>query len=101
MARYVVIAFEDNDLAEDFARGEPREYPYGSWETVALVPAPTVFCDDPFGQHGVKKAGYFLGPKYGWWVCAGCGKPTEAWGKQYNSVISSGKNLLEVESATT
>ena len=106
MARYVVLFFEDNDIAQEFATEwtaywsvDPEKRSDG--EVKALVPAPTLFCEDPFSQHGNKKAGYFRGKKYGWWVCAVCGKPTKAWGEKYNAVISSGKNLLDDEEQVT
>lgn len=96
MARYVVIRFEDNKAAEDFVdQQKAADGVFGDQETVALIPAPTLFCEDPFSQHGNKKAGYFRGKKYGWWVCSICGKPSRLWGSNYRAVVGAGKNLLE------
>lgn len=85
MARYVVLYFEDNEDAEQFST-------YVG-EVTALVPAPTLFCQGCKG--GKTQTGWFKGPKYGWWVCAKCGKPSRGWAQNYRAVISSAKNLLD------
>jgi hypothetical protein len=95
MARYVVLHFDDNEEAEQLVNLYPSLYQEG--KVVALSPAPTKFCEDPFSQHGNKKAGYFRGKKYGWWVCSVCGLPTPAWGESYAAVLSSAVNLLNNE----
>jgi hypothetical protein len=105
MARYVVLKFEDNEKAEEFVRlncdgnlffhedmDDYDRVPLG--DVAALVPAPTLFCECGV-RGGTKGGGFFKGPKYGWWCCAKCGKPTEAWGTSYAAVVGSGNNLLE------
>lgn len=97
MARYVVLYFENNDEAEAFATySSVRDILSTIYapEIVALVPAPTLFCECSI-RGGTKGRGFFKGQKYGWWVCAKCGKPTEAWGTYYAAVVSAGNNLLE------
>jgi hypothetical protein len=103
MARYVVLYFEDNEMAErmveeftDF-NGALTNIVLDNvvlvGEVKALVPAPTQFCEGCTG----KNKGYTLGQKYFWWVCIFCKKPSRLWGGSYRAVIGSGRNLLEEE----
>jgi hypothetical protein len=87
MARYVVLYFENNVEAEALVELTHKE------TIVALVPAPTQFCEGCTG----KNKGWTLGQKYGWWVCIFCKKPSRRWGQSYRAVVGAGKNLLEEE----
>lgn len=90
--RYVVLEVEDDKWAEEIV-GELNEE---GQKVVGVFAVPTKFCDDePPGHRGKKtQAGWTRGKKYGWWVCGACKKPTKAWGRNLNAVLSSARNLL-------
>jgi hypothetical protein len=99
--RLVVLQIDDDTVAEKFAEdittatsGESLSVPLGS-TIVGSFKQPTNFCDPSDGHRGRKtEAGWTRGKKYGWWVCGKCKKPTEAWAKNLNAVLSSSRNLL-------
>lgn len=107
MAKYVILAFDDDDEADKFVEETQRRqgvindmdcpcYP----DDKALIKAdvravfrkPTKFCD----CKTVKHRGFSRGRKYGWWVCAQCGKPTVGWGRGDHWFLALGKNLLPI-----
>jgi hypothetical protein len=99
--RYVVISIEDNNVAdkftEDILNSLQMGYPFvpRGAQIVGSFAVPTKFCDPTDGHRGKKtEAGWTRGKKYGWWVCGACKKPTEAWGTNLNSLLSSCRNLL-------
>jgi hypothetical protein len=62
---------------------------------IAVFKNPMQFCDPNDGHRGKKtSAGWTRGKKYGWWVCAACGKPTERWANGSLWPFSIGFNLL-------
>jgi hypothetical protein len=66
----------------------------GAWKI------PTQYCNSADGHlqgQGKTRAGFTRGKKFGWWVCAVCGKPTEDWGKGGNWDYVLGTNLLPQE----
>jgi hypothetical protein len=99
MARYVVLAFDDNDKAVEFIKqvAAKPELPY---TVEALTMKPTLFCECSSSpgsgtRYGNKKITPFQkGTKWGMWVCAKCKKPSKFWGQCYGAVISSARNLL-------
>jgi hypothetical protein len=98
MARYVVLAFEGGDEANqkavEFVKqvAAREDLPY---KVEALVMKPTKFCE-PYDGHrkGKTESGWTRGSKWGMWVCSKCKMPSRAWGQSYGAVLSSGKNLL-------
>jgi len=112
MAVYVLLAFDDDDqahtLVEDMLRTPYADILTPSQEnnvhaTVRGVwKKPTLFCDPSDGH--LKSKGKFShsfsrGKKYGWWVCAQCGKPREAWARGNAWYTALGTNLLSKEIA--
>lgn len=99
--RYVVLAIEDNDIAqqlcdevaESSSKGMPF-VPQGA-SVIGMFAVPTKYCDPSDGHRGKKtEAGWTRGKKYGWWVCGACKKPTRAWALNLNALMSSARNLL-------
>jgi hypothetical protein len=105
VAVYVMLAFDDDEqaktLVEDMLRSPGADILTPSQEnnvhaTVrAVYKRPTVFCDESDGhKKGKTSAGFTRGRKYGWWVCAKCGKPTKAWAQGEKWFQHLGVNLL-------
>jgi hypothetical protein len=96
--RLVVLEVADDKYADWFVRDIEEQVGDGVLEGVKLVgvfQAPTKYCDPSDGHRGKKTdAGWTRGKKYGWWVCAACKKPSKAWAKNLNAVLSSARNLL-------
>jgi hypothetical protein len=87
--RFVVL-----EVADDFDYAFLNHEESGQ-KLVGVFQVPTKFCDPTDGHRGRKtQAGWTRGKKYGWWVCGSCKKPTEAWGKSLNAILSSARNLL-------
>jgi hypothetical protein len=109
MAKYILLSFDDNEKAEGFitacqetgitaqVRHEPENPEHGSallWEHFtpdvrAVYQMPTKFCTCLGG-----KKTFTRGKKYGWWVHADCGKPTQAWATGSHWFQALGRNLL-------
>lgn len=102
MAKYVLLAFDSDAEADEFAqrftddveersqaiRVKPYAMVRGVWKK------PTKFCDCTSGN--IKQRGWTRGKKFGWYVCDYCRKPSAAWARGdmwYNSL---GVNLLPV-----
>lgn len=99
--RYVVLSIEDNDTAESFANdlltASTRGMPFVPQEAdvIGMFAVPTQYCDPTDGHRGKKtQAAWTRGKKYGWWVCGACKKPTKAWARNMNALMSSARNLL-------
>lgn len=104
MAKYVLLQFDEDRQADDFVEQIQKngsaimdDHGGGVWSVSATVRAvfkkPTKFCD----CKGVKNRGFTRGKKFGWWVCAQCGKPTPAWAAGAHWFMALGKNLLPVD----
>jgi hypothetical protein len=87
MAMYVVVRFEDDEVANDFVSDT-------AWETVGMYKAPTQYCDNSDMHRKVwLQGGVVFGKKWGWLVCKHCGKPL-AYTKDSHRMFMA-KNLLE------
>lgn len=101
MAKYVLLSFDDDKAADEFVQRftddvqERATYQrIGIYAFVrAVYKKPTKFCECT----GVKNRGFTRGKKFGWWVCAQCGKPTSAWAAGAHWFLALGKNLLPVD----
>jgi hypothetical protein len=99
MAMFVLLSFDTDKEALDFvdaAQTNNVESAQVLWELkpVAIYKKPTQFCD---GIHpGVRRMdmAFTKGKKYGWWVCAHCGKPRPNAGVSIKHG-NLGKNLLD------
>jgi len=86
MAKYVLLEFDDDADAESFAgtlqpSGTERE----SVRVRGIFKKPTQFCSCiPMEKSSVR------GAKWGWWICAKCGKPKPG-------AMHQPRNLLEPE----
>lgn len=107
MAKYVLLAFDNDDEADKFVEATQQRqgvlndndcpcYPEDGAHIKADVRGvyrkPTKFCSCTSYKH----RGFRRGTKYGWWVCAQCGKPTIGWGRGDHWFLALGKNLLPV-----
>lgn len=95
----VVLEFEDESQAKVFVRaclGTDFWENVGEVNPIAVFKMPTKFCDPSDGHRSGRKTyqGWTRGKKYGWWVCARCGKPTKLWASGRQWVFSLGFNLL-------
>lgn len=102
MAKYILLAFDDNDKAEAFVTAcqdtgilgvvsnEDASMRHFAPTVRAVYQMPTKFCDCTEGKN--KK--FSRGKKYGWWVHAACGKPTKAWAHGSHWYTALGNNLL-------
>jgi hypothetical protein len=104
MARYVLIAFDDNNAAEEFVAALPvqggvffmgsdthfknvdpeKTFVRGIWEK------PTKMCECPPGP----KRTYGRGKRTGWYICSDCGKTHPAWAAGDHLYQSLGVNML-------
>lgn len=102
MAKYVLVAFEDNIQADRFVEAcqetgimvvvnaADASLTHFTPEARAVYQRPTKFCDCTDG----KNRKFTRGKKYGWWVHSGCGKPTKAWANGEHWFQALGRNLL-------
>lgn len=106
----VVLEFEDEENAKEFVGNtittggvvgeEVSNYVedgnnFYVAKLIGVFKKPTKYCDPMDGHRGSKtSAGWTRGKKYGWWVCAKCGKPTERWASGSLWPFSLGFNLL-------
>lgn len=93
MARFVVLYFPDNDIADDYVKvhTERKDVFQGDvmydFQVTGLFGIPTQFCECP-PERDKKIA---RGAKMGWWVHRDCGKPVrDSW--------QSPRNLLTAQS---
>lgn len=101
MAKYVLLSFDNDAEADAFTEYVvDAQYIHISGDTAivkadvrAVYKKPTLYCDNS-DKHRGKLAGWTRGRKYGWWVCAVCGKPTRAWADGEHWFAAIGKNLL-------
>lgn len=94
MAKYIVIAVDDNTVATSLmVKLLPLE-PKGV-KVVGLFARPRAFCRCVGVGRKTNRA-YTRGTKLGWWVCSDCHKPGRQWGSNPQAVISQAVNQLEV-----
>ena len=75
MSRFVLLEFEDDDLAEKFiAKTQNHTEQGANYRVAGLFARPNIWCKCPFQIAGVNRP-VNRGKKYGWWVCAWCKKP--------------------------
>lgn len=104
MARYVLIAFEDDNAAEEFVAAAPvpggvfimgtdthfKNLPEvtirGMWQK------PTLLCECPPGP----KRDYARSTKRGWYICRQCTRTHPGWARGEHLYQSFGTNLLPV-----
>lgn len=96
MARLVVLRFENDEEAEQFITQVKRGVMAASCTTEMMVQTPTLFCNCAYRGDGWRR-----GEKRGWWVHAGCGKPSVGWGENPRAVLSEANDFLEKKSANT
>lgn len=93
MARYVVVSFDSNELADRFVE---QGVQHGVIE--ALIAKPTLFCPNTNAggcATGRRVKAFTRGKKWGWWVCLVCKKPVGLRPqKLMYQVISQARNLL-------
>lgn len=108
MARYVLLAFDNNKEADEFINavgieggiffvGADTHFKNINPEKTfvrGLWARPTQFCE--CGGSGKMRQGYARGAKFGWWVHNACGKPTKGWANGDHYYPALGKNLLPV-----
>jgi hypothetical protein len=115
MARYVLVAFDNDIAADEFVQAVERPGGFfflgsdGHFRTANITDDPTnttafvrgvwqkatKFCDcQPGGKK--QERGFTRSKKYAWWVHADCGKPTKLWASGEHFFYSLGKNLLPV-----
>jgi hypothetical protein len=103
MARYVLLSFSSNADAEDFVleyqarlEGRSLDMSQPEYEIDAVYGKPTQFCTPGDGHRGRRRAsGYTRGKRFGWWVCAMCGKPEAPLKDKPLAVMVQANNLLE------
>lgn len=105
MAKYVLLAFDDDAEADKFVEHhgegimlsapmeEPGLYTYLKPTVRAVFKKPTQFCSCT----GEKS--FTRGQKYGWWVHAKCKKPMEGWAAGDIWYTALGTNLLPISEA--
>lgn len=100
MARLVVLRFENDSEADKFIESDILYCPRGKDYMIStnhtksatiemMVQTPTKFCNCPNGRS------WFRGPKYGWWVCGTCGKPSVGYGSNPRAIIGESVDMLE------
>lgn len=107
MARYVVLAFDNDDEADAFvsvcnetgivgvfAHEMGRHVRHFAPIVRAVFQKPTKFCDCMSTGKNTKARGFTRGKKYGWWVCSICKKPTIGWAEGHEWFRTLGRNLL-------
>lgn len=105
MAKYVLVAFEDDARADEFVRRFTEDVEENARDTRSNIYAyvrgmwkkPTKFCECSISGVGIKKRGFTRGRKYGWWVCSQCKRPTVGFGRGDHWFLALGRNLLPVD----
>jgi hypothetical protein len=105
MAVYVLLTFDNDGEAKKFVENVLRDGEVGSkqgdlissdleWAETSVRGVwkkPTIFCTCVSSD---RKVGFTRGRKYGWWVHAGCGKPSKLWAQGNAWCTALGVNLL-------
>jgi hypothetical protein len=103
MAVFVVLSFEDEEVAKEYVKDHFENYVNEDDACVMemVIKKPTQFCECTASS--TQKKGFVRGMKYGWWVHSDCGKPTKAWAEGYfhGWELALGTNLLPPELRTT
>jgi hypothetical protein len=99
MPYYIMVEVETEPeakrLAWDLLGEDPNSEIFTAAKLRAVWRKPTLFCDSGDGHRGKKTAaGWTRGPKWGWWVCGACGKPTKGWAGMWKFDSVMGLNLL-------
>lgn len=106
MPYFVLIEFDDDEKAKKYVQDtlSKEEFhegllldPVPIFKAVAVWRKPTMWCDNSDGHRKKKTAsGWTRGRKWGWWVCAICGKPSLGWveGSLWRFDSAFGYNLL-------
>jgi hypothetical protein len=99
MAKYVLLAFDDDKKADEFLQknflgSEYVDYESAEvWATLrAVFKKPTQFCQCT----AIKHRGWTRGKKFGWWVCSQCKKPSRQWAHGDTWYAALGTNLLPI-----
>lgn len=100
MAAYVLLAFDDDEDAKEFVidalyDGVFKTHTNYITDKVvvrAVYKKPVMFCNC-----STHTDGWTRGKRFGWWACAKCGKPGEAWAKGFAWYTALGTNLLPRE----
>lgn len=100
MATYVLLVFDDDEDAKEFVidkRYDCRFQTHTNYEgrinrVRAVYKKPVKFCACDNNRDGFTR-----GKKYGWWVCARCGYPMQAWAEGECWFTALGTNLLPKE----
>jgi len=96
MAMYVLLSFDDDELAKDLVDvilNSPEANQFGKVE--GIYKKPTIFCDRTNTIHGSSRiTGWTKGQKWGWWVCMVCKKPSPVAAMNLPNEVS-GFNLLD------
>lgn len=87
MARYILVAVDDNGRADKLIE---KLTPIGGVDVIGLFAKPQRYCT----CSRIKEQGYTWGQRLGWWVCTLCGRPSRGWGSSAQAVVSQAKNLL-------
>lgn len=105
MAKYVLLTFERDAEADEFAEmvkhgdvgvyvsrreGDPHAWQKVFCKLRGVFKKPTKFCSCT----STRKRGFTRGRKYGWWVCSMCGRPTQGWASLDGLYHVLGFNLL-------
>jgi hypothetical protein len=102
MARYVILSFEDDNVAEefvkemevsvlttiDYGREHVRET-YPAVKVEAMMQKPTKLCEAGGCRSETTKrvVGFARGKRHGWWICKVCGRPGAAWASSLGAVL--------------
>jgi hypothetical protein len=102
MSVYVMLTFDNDDEAHEFVKealtqgyamtaDEKTNVRKRFFNIRGVWKKPTIFCTCDSTE---RKVGFTRGKKYGWWVHAKCGKPSQLWaaGNAWHSSL--GRNLL-------
>jgi hypothetical protein len=107
MAKYVLLAFDDDKDADQAVQmiQASRCVRWGHGLSLAckvrgMWKKPTKFCEGGGCSTSKKRPAFTRGTKYGWWVCANCGRPSRAWAKGDAWYTALGTNLLPITDET-
>lgn len=89
---YLLIEFDDDQDARDEVIYWQVDATIGS--VVGIYRKPTQFCDCNVARK--PPLGWSRGPKYHWWICTLCGRPSKQWANALPECL--GRNLLEQSS---
>jgi len=106
MARYVLLAFDDDKEAEAYAKmvqedghviifhDHDIDFDLASVIVRGMWKKPTMFCDCTDKRK--PPHGWTRGQKWGWWVCTKCSRPSVGWARGDVWYTALGKNILPI-----